>query len=101
MEMILLIQQMNPSHRGKFIGTIGILTKYKPVQFTAELKYLQHRLLLDLSDYPIKDYNQRVFVYGKLFVYKIKDKLLFKLKVYHIERTTISNFTVETIGSYT
>lgn len=98
--MILLIEQLNIRHRSKFIGTIGILIKYNPTHFTAELKYMQHRLLLDCSDYAIKYLNQRVFVYGKLLVYRAFNKLLYKLKVYHIEPSTLSHFAVHLIGNY-
>eukprot|EP00835_Amoeboradix_gromovi_P001539 NODE_71_length_23666_cov_0.239403.p16 type:complete len:102 gc:universal NODE_71_length_23666_cov_0.239403:16315-16620(+) len=98
--MILLIGQLNPRHRSKYIGTIGILTKHNPIHSTAVLKHLQHVLVLDCSDYPIKHFNMRVLVYGKLFVLKKGHELLFRLKVYHIEPSLVSHHKIHEIGKY-
>ena len=98
--MMLLIDQINVTHRGKWIGTIGILHKYNPTHFTAELKYLKSRLLLDLSDYPVCFINHRVFVYGKLFVFRQRNMVLYRLKIVHIEKCDINKSILESIGAF-
>eukprot|EP00834_Sanchytrium_tribonematis_P000989 NODE_20_length_44879_cov_0.624654.p36 type:complete len:101 gc:universal NODE_20_length_44879_cov_0.624654:10368-10670(+) len=96
--MILMLSQVGINQKGNYVGTIGIIRNYKPLSFTAELTYLTNRLLLDLSDYPIKFLNQKVLVYGKLLAFRKGNKVLFKLKVFHIEQSNIHSFIVDKIG---